>query len=356
MDKTGAGRWMQECAINACKAMSIPLPPAAPRLPDFRNLGVWLRVLLAANLCMLAAALAANRAPAELPREAAELAALVEPALLIVLVVLFLLAPALRRMPGRLAPLLVLLCAVAAAAAVDALLALLAGAAAGWRAPLGAGLLAIALLYWFDLRARAHAPALAEARLQALTARIRPHFLFNSLNAVLGVMREDPRRAEAALEELAELFRALMRDNRELVPLADEIVLARKYLDIERLRLGERLRVAWEERDCPSDLLVPPLLLQPLLENAVHHGIEPAATPGEIRVRIAATGDGVNIGIDNPWLGADAHRGGNQMALANVRERLMLFYDLEARLDTDVEAGRFRVALQLPRRQKLRHD
>jgi two-component system sensor histidine kinase AlgZ len=336
--------------------MSIPSLPPAPRLPDFRNLGVWLRLLLAANLCMLAAVLAANRVPAEMPREAAELAALVEPALLLVLVALFLLAPVLRRMPARLAALLVLLCAVAAIAAVDALLALLAGTAAGWRAPLGAGLFAVALLYWLDLRARAHAPALAEARLQALTARIRPHFLFNSLNAVLGVMREDPRRAEGALEELAELFRALMRENRELVPLAEEIALARKYLDIEHLRLGERLCVAWAAADCPADLLVPPLLLQPLLENAVHHGIEPAATPGEIRVRIAATGDGVLIEIDNPWLGAGAHSGGNQMALANVRERLMLFYDLEASLDTDIEAGRYRVRVRLPRRRKVRHD
>jgi two-component system sensor histidine kinase AlgZ len=332
--------------------MSIPLPPPAPRLPDFRNLGVWLRVLLAANLCMLAAALAANRDPAALARETAELAALVEPALLLVLVVLFAFAPVLRRMPGRLAALLVILLAAAAAAAADALLAALFGAAAGWRAPFGAALLAAGLLHWFDLHARAHAPALAEARLAALTARIRPHFLFNSLNAVLGVMREDPRRAETALEELAELFRALMRENRALVPLSEEIALARKYLDVERLRLGERLRVRWEARDCPPELLVPPLLLQPLLENAVHHGIEPAATPGEIRVRIAATGDGVDIEIDNPWHGEDARLPGNHMALANLRERLMLFYDLEARIDTGVAADRFRVALRLPARRK----
>jgi two-component system sensor histidine kinase AlgZ len=334
--------------------MSIPLPPPAPRLPDFRNLGVWLRVLLAANVCMLAAALAANRVPAELVREAAELASLVEPALLLVLVVLFVLAPALARLPERLAALLVIMLATATMAVVDALLAALFGAAAGWRAPLGAALFAAGLLHWFDLHARAHAPALAEARLAALTARIRPHFLFNSLNAVLGVMREDPRRAEAALEELAELFRALMRENRELVPLSEEIALARKYLDIERLRLGERLQVLWEAQDCPPDLLVPPLLLQPLLENAVHHGIEPAAQPGEIRVRIAAVGDGVAIAIDNPWHGEDVRRPGNHMALANLRERLMLFYDLEAQIDTGVVAGRFRVALRLPARRKAR--
>jgi two-component system sensor histidine kinase AlgZ len=341
---------------KACKAMSIPSLPPASRLPDFRNLGVWLRVLLAANAFMLAAAVAANPLPAALPRAVAELAALVEPALLLVLAILFVLMPLLRRLPVRLAGLLTVALAVAATAALDSLLGMMFGVPAGWRAPLGAGLLATGLLYWFALHARAHAPALAEARLQALTARIRPHFLFNSLNAVLGVMREDPRRAEAALEELAELFRALMRDNRELVPLADEIALARQYLDIERLRLGGRLQVTWDVADFPADALVPPLLLQPLLENAVHHGIEPAATPGEIRVRIATDPDGAVIEIDNPWLGEGAHRAGNQMALANVRERLMLFYDLEAQLDTGIAADRYRVRLRLPKRRKLRHE
>ena len=342
-------------AVKACKAMSIPSLPSASRLPDFRNLGVWLRVLLAANAGLLLVAAVASPQPAALPRIAAELAAFVEPALLLALVVLFALAPLLQRLPVRLAGLLVVALAMAATAGFDALLGMALGNPAGWRAPLGAGLLAAGLLYWFALHARAHAPALAEARLQALTARIRPHFLFNSLNAVLGVMREDPRRAEIALEELADLFRALMRENRELVPLADEIALARQYLDIERLRLGERLQVVWDVAELPADAWAPPLLLQPLLENAVHHGVEPAATPGEIRVRIAAERDGVAIEIDNPWHGEGAQRAGNQMALANVRERLLLFYDLEARLDTGVEAGRYRVRVRLPLRRKDRH-
>ncbi len=330
--------------------MSISSRPYSFRLPDFRNQGVWLRLLLAANGLMLAVALIGNRGLAMLSREIGELAALVEPALLLTLSILFVFSPRLQRLPPRPGMLVVVAVSTAAMAGVDTLLGGIFGSQGGWRPPLAAGLSAVLLLAWFNLRARAQTPALAEARLQALTARIRPHFLFNSLNAVLGVIREDPRRAEAALEELAELFRALMQDNRELVPLSDEIMLARKYLDIERLRLGERLRVVWTVGDYPHDVLAPPLLLQPLLENAVHHGIEPAPTPGEINVRIDATRDGVRIEIDNPWLGEDAHRSGNRMALDNLRERLMLFYDLEARLETVVADGRYRVRVDLPKR------
>ena len=101
---------------------------------------------------------------------------------------------------------------------------------------------AVLLLAYFELRARALSPAITEARLQALQARIRPHFLFNSINAVLSLVRSEPARAEAALQDMADLFRVLMRDNRELAPLADEVELCRQYLDLEKLRLGERLR------------------------------------------------------------------------------------------------------------------
>lgn len=323
---------------------------AVQGIPDFRNQGIWLRVLLAANGLLLAVALIGNRSLARLPWEVVELAALVEPALLLTLSLLYALGPWLQRQPAWWACLSVIAIAMLAMAGMDALLARLLGGTAGWRAPLAAGLGAALLLGWLNLRTRAQEPALAEARLAALTARIRPHFFFNSLNAVLGVMRDDPRRAEMALEELGELFRALMRDNRALVPLAEEIALARKYLDIEKLRLGERLQVRWEVDDCLPAMLVPPLLLQPLLENAVYHGIEPALDAGEIRIRIAATRDGVRIEIDNPLLTTPGHRTGNHMALDNLRERLMLFYDLEARLDCGKKGGRYFVCVGLPRR------
>jgi two-component system sensor histidine kinase AlgZ len=210
------------------------------------------------------------------------------------------------------------------------------------------------LLAWFDLATRAHAPAVAEARLMALTARIRPHFLFNSLNAVLGVIRSDPRRAETALEELAELFRSLMQDNRDLVPLSAEISLSRQYLDLERLRLGERLQVRWDVDACPPDALVPPLMLQPLLENAVYHGIEPLGEPGEIQVHLACRDDRLSFEIANPCGPAEAgnHHAGNRMALANIRERLALFFDLEASLTTETAGRRFVVRIELPYRRE----
>ena len=184
----------------------------------------------------------------------------------------------------------------------------------------------------------------------ALTARIRPHFLFNALNAVLGVIRSDPRRAEEALEELADLFRVLMRDNRDLVPLSEEISLARKYLALERLRLGDRLQVIWDVESCPPDALVPPLMLQPLLENAVYHGIEPAEQPAEITVRFARRGGLLLIELANPYVAGASDHVGNQMALANIRERLMLFYDLEARLETNAGDGRYVVSMLIPYR------
>ena len=233
------------------------------------------------------------------------------------------------------------------------------------RAVLLGALPAAVMLLYFDLRARAFSPALSEARLQALTARIRPHFLFNSLNAVLSLIRSEPRRAEAALEELAELFRALMRDHRELLPLTDEIALCRQYLALESLRLGERLQVDWAVDDIPQDILVPPLMLQPLLENAVYHGIEPLGGTGTLSVHCTRRGDQLLIEIANPAPPPAARHArpggvpGSHMALANIRERLALYYDLEARLETSetaTESGarEYRVTIVLPCRSAVR--
>ncbi|NIO41417.1 MAG: sensor histidine kinase, partial [Burkholderiales bacterium] len=119
------------------------------------------------------------------------------------------------------------------------------------------GVLTLTMILYFDLRNRALSPALTEARLQALQARIRPHFLFNSLNAVLSLMRAEPRRAETVLEDLSELFRVLMADNRKLIPLQRELELCRQYLDIESLRLEDRLNVEWHIDDLPEDAMVP---------------------------------------------------------------------------------------------------
>ena len=211
-----------------------------------------------------------------------------------------------------------------------------------------------AVVEYFRLRARAYSPSFAEARLQALQARIRPHFLFNSLNTVLGLMRGDPRRAEATLENLADLFRVFMRDARELVALDDEVVTCKEYLAIEQLRLGERLKVVWQLDDMPGDALLPSLLLQPLIENAVHHGIEPSSEEGTIAITVGRTGDRVRVEILNPIPAATQSRSGNQMALSNVRERLMLLYDIEADLKTGAEGDRFRLQLEFPYRKERR--
>jgi two-component system sensor histidine kinase AlgZ len=192
-------------------------------------------------------------------------------------------------------------------------------------------------------------PAMDEARLMALTARIRPHFLYNSLNAVLGTIRSDPRRAETALEEMAELFRALMHDPRELVPLSDEIALCRKYLALERLRLGdERVQVKWDIESCPPDALMPPLMLQPLLENAVYHGIEPMDEPGPITISMRTTGAMLVIELGNPHETRHSHAKGNRMALTNIRERLALFFGDAAYLNAEMKEGSYEVRIVLP--------
>lgn len=368
-----------------------PARLAGPGLPDFRNLGVMLRVLLVVNLlALLTVALRAD----ELERLTAELALMagrVELPLLLAVLLLYLLGPALRRLGARagqaavfgVASLAVMFSSPLTGADAPALLRALAWS---WLAA------AIALLY-FDYRNWRFTPALAEARLMALTARIRPHFFFNSLNGVLGVIRSDPRRAERALEELADLFRALMQDHRERVPLRDEVELCERYVDLERLRLGDRLSVRWEfggegvsggdagsvaggaigeldpvnaalrgapgpeavRAEARASLLaarVPPLLLQPLLENAVYHGIEPSTEAGEVVVRVDRRGEVLSLEVDNPVCDAVRHHAGNRMALDNIRERLMLFYDLEAGLEIEEGGGRYRVRIRLPYRTR----
>ena len=168
---------------------------------------------------------------------------------------------------------------------------------------------------------------------------------------MLSLVRSDPRRAEDALHDLADLFRVLMRDNRDLAPLADEVMLCRQYLDLEKLRLGERLIVEWNVKSMPEDALVPPLCLQPLLENAVYHGIEPCTDPGTLSVNIFLTRGEVHAILRNPYR-ADGgrHHAGNKMALANIRERLALHFDAEASLESRVLRDSYEVHIRMPYR------
>ncbi len=204
------------------------------------------------------------------------------------------------------------------------------------------------LLAYFNLRSRALSPAFTEARLQALQSRIRPHFLFNCINAVLSLIRADPKRAEHALEDMADLFRVLMADNRQLSPLQREIELCQQYLQLEQLRLGERLKVEWHIDNFPSDALIPPLVLQPLLENAVYHGIEPIADTGIININIYKSRNEVHIVLRNPYLTEGKHHSGNKMALNNIRERLALHFDAESRLESKVSDSVYQVHIIIP--------
>jgi two-component system sensor histidine kinase AlgZ len=319
-------------------------------LPDFRNFGVMARVLVAVNLLAFAAALARATDAGGVLDAFVQSTVIVEPPLLASLTLLLALAPALRRLPYWTGAALVLALVLALTAATHALVGGIAAVGLA-RALAFAAIATLVVLGYLKLHQRAYSPALAEARLQALQARIRPHFLFNSLNAVLALVRSDPRRAERTLEDLADLFRALMSDGRSLVRLADEIALIERYAAIEQLRLGTRLRMSWELDQAPVDALMPPLVLQPLLENAIYHGVEPGEGTSDVLVRIDLRGNRVHALVENPAPppGATA-RAGNHMALDNIRERLMLFFDADARLETGERDGRYRVELDMPYR------
>ena len=154
--------------------------------------------------------------------------------------------------------------------------------------------------HYYELRERAFSPAMAEAKYQALQSRIRPHFLFNSLNAVLAVIRTEPAKAERMLESIAELFRAVMADTRKLVPLAQEIELCRNYVEIEQTRLGNRLAVDWQIGAYHPRAKVPQLLLQPVIENAIRYGAEKLPGRADIIVRVRQHGFTLELFVSNP--------------------------------------------------------
>lgn len=188
-----------------------------------------------------------------------------------------------------------------------------------------------------------------EQRLQALQSRIRPHFLFNSMNSVASLIGTDPERAERLLEDLADVFRVLLVDARKLVPLNAEIELTRRYLNIERSRLGERLEVEWNVESRARSALIPTLTLQPLLENAVYHGIEPRFSGGTIDIDIWRENDEILINITNPMPDVPSgRREGNKIAQNNVRERLARHFGPAAELRNTESKGRYIVRLRIP--------
>jgi two-component system sensor histidine kinase AlgZ len=324
-------------------------------LPDFRNMGTILRVILLTNGIALLGASSQAVSLGELLNSLLQGSALLQPVLLTSLLLLYTLNPVLARVPHWQGALAV----TGVVAAITVMIDMLGGEL--FFAPNDIGIfrytrhllvsiaLSLILLTYFRLRAQALSPARHEARLQALQARIRPHFLFNTINAVLSIVRADPKRAETALEDMADLFRTAMTEQYELVALSKEVELARQYLAIEELRLGERLEVRWDTQSMPPDALIPPLILQPLLENAVYHGIEPLPDGGAIDVRLYLDSDELNLEVSNPVPAhAKPRLAGNKMALSNIRERLALLFDVEAKYQVESDANHYLVHIHIP--------
>ncbi len=191
--------------------------------------------------------------------------------------------------------------------------------------------------------------AAAAAQLQALQARIRPHFLFNCMNTIASLARSDPPTAERAIEDLSDLLRASLANPPHAVLLEDEIALVKRYLAIEALRLGSRLQVAWQVDGLPGDLQVPPLSLQPLVENAIHHGIEPLAGGGLIRIEAECQNGRLSLSVTNPLAGPGSLQApGNRLAQDNLRQRLKARYGEQAGLRITAADHEYRATMYLP--------
>ncbi len=321
------------------------------RLPNLHNLGIHLRILLIVNLLAAMAAILLSKQLSDFLPLLAELSTVVQPVLLLSMLSLYILYPFLDKLKYWQGTTAIMLLEIAFTSfvfiAANRFFAFDSIPETG-RACLLAAIVTAIVLYYFYLQERAYSPAIAEARLQALQARIRPHFLFNSINAVLSLIRSQPKQAETALEDMADLFRVLMSENRDLVPLAQEISLCHQYLDLEKLRLEDRLKITWQIDDMPSDAMIPPLIMQPLLENAVYHGIEPMPEGGEIIVKIYTKFKELHIVINNPYSPQNNHHTGNKMALKNIKERLKLHFDLESSLKAEARNNRYEVHIRIP--------
>jgi len=197
------------------------------------------------------------------------------------------------------------------------------------------------------LRAKGMTPAATAARLTELQSRIRPHFLFNTLNSAIALVRAEPAKAEALLEDLSDLFRHALMDQGESVTLAEEIALAERYLAIEQVRFGERLQLEWALDPHASHARLPPLLLQPLVENAVRHGVEPSDTGARVRISTQRRGSTVVIKVTNTVPGGQGEQG-NGVALDNVRDRLSLLHDVQSQFQCALKDGVYQVRIEVP--------
>ena len=347
------GTWPSS-SLSSTRPAPLDIGAATGAAFDVCRGALALRALLAVNGAVVLAVLAAADSGAQ---ALAALGPAIAAALLGTLAWLALVC-LLRRPLQRMAP----APRTAALMGLGALLALLACAPMFWLQLMEAGplrLLALPLIgaalaglmaAWLQWREGRRTPADAKARLAELQSRIRPHFLFNTLNTAVSLVRTDPVRAEGVLEDLADLFRVALADSGSSsgsVTLGSELELARRYLAIEALRFGDRLQLEWQLDHAADAARLPPLVLQPLLENAVRHGVEPAEAGGLVRVRTRLRLGRAEITIDNS-VGSAASRPGHGLALANVRERLRLLHDLDAQFDVLQADGRYRVRIVVP--------
>ena len=202
----------------------------------------------------------------------------------------------------------------------------------------------VAALVW---RARGKTPAAMAARLSELQSRIRPHFLFNTLNSAIALVRAEPAKAEALLEDLSDLFRHALMEQGEFVTLADEIALAQRYLAIEQVRFGDRIQVEWALDAQASAAKLPPLLLQPLVENAVRHGVEPSPHGAQIWISTQRRSSTVVIKVTNTVPAGHGERGSG-VALDNVRDRLRLLHDVQGQFRCGLVDGVYQVRIEIP--------
>jgi two-component system sensor histidine kinase AlgZ len=210
---------------------------------------------------------------------------------------------------------------------------------------------AMLLRYFFVAHQwRTHVRAEARSRIHALQARIRPHFLFNSMNTIASLTRTDPGRAEEAVEDLADLFRATLKDSESPLRMKEELELTRIYQRIEELRLADRLTVKWHVEALPMRAIVPSLTIQPLLENAIYHGIEPLDGGGTVSIHGRVDGDDVIVTVANPVANGAAGevRPGNRLALDNIRQRLRLAYGERGQMQITETPDSYEVMLRFP--------
>ncbi len=329
--------------------------------PNFCRLPVVFAVIVLAELVVIVMLLAAARDTAQLKAQLPLLSLFVQWIALLAAGSLC----ALRQQLSRLSPIAGLICAWLVIVIITAVCSALGGwlssnlvlpievsATALRHNVLIAGLVAAAALRYFYVQQqwRRSIEAEAEARVRGLQARIRPHFLFNSMNTIASLIRSRPEVAERTVEDLSELFRRVLGENLRQTTLGEEMAMTRRYLAIEALRLGDRLTLDWRIDQLPNDQALPPLIFQPLVENAIYHGIEGLVDGGTLRVVGEVDDRYWRVTIDNPCGGDPRPNAGHGMAVDNTRQRLQHFFSGRAALTVEATNAHYSVTVQAPLR------